>query len=60
MGLDYLGHCVLGIAVAALLAALTGLGVQSGGERAQALGIGLLLGVVGLGRCSHVPRLKRA
>jgi MYXO-CTERM domain-containing protein len=49
MGLDYLGHCVLGIAVAALLAALTGLGAQSDGECLQALGVGLVLGVVGLG-----------
>jgi hypothetical protein len=49
MGADYLGYCLLGIAFAALVAAVTGLGGQSGGERMQAVGVAVVCGVIGLG-----------
>jgi hypothetical protein len=49
MGVDYLGHCLLGIAVASLLVGVTGLGAESGGERLQAVGVAAVCGLVGLG-----------
>jgi hypothetical protein len=49
VGFAYLGHCLLGIAAVALLVGITGLLMDTGQERVEALVIAVVAGAAGFG-----------